>query len=148
MKNEQILTYRNLFENAVEFALFLDGIEASCSQESSAAFLYILDEDEPEPPEHGKDDIAKDMPLRSKVLEFLTDRTMREDDSNPLHRIMLTHGDRPLYVRALYMVRDFWWVEIEVRELTTPGQEESWAPDYETVLNIAYLKGSGQRIRR
>ena len=50
-------------------------------------------------------------------------------------------------MRALHLVRDFWWVEIEVRELTTPGQEESWGPDYETVLNIAYLKGNEQRIR-
>ena len=32
--------------------------------------------------------------------------------------------------------------------MPTPGQEESWAPDYETDLHIAYLKGSGQRIRK
>ena len=81
MKNEQILKYRNLFEKAAEFALFLDGIEATCSQESNAAFLYIEDEDEPESPEHREDDIARDIPLRSKVLrskvlEFLVDRTM------------------------------------------------------------------------
>ena len=69
------------------------------------------------------------------------------DESSPLHRMMLTHGDSSVFVRALHLVRDFWWVEIEVRELTTPGQEESWAPDYESVLNIAYLKGSGQRMR-
>ena len=28
MKNEQILKYRNIFEKAAEFAVFLDGIEA------------------------------------------------------------------------------------------------------------------------
>ena len=52
------------------------GIEATCSQESNAAFLYIQDEDEPEVPEHREDDIAWGIPLRSKVLEFLVDRTM------------------------------------------------------------------------
>ena len=50
-KNEQILKYRNLFEKAAEFALFLDGIEHSCSQGSDVAFLYIEDGDyEPENP--------------------------------------------------------------------------------------------------
>ena len=42
MKNEQALKYRNLFERAAGFPLFLDGIEATCSQESNAAFLYML----------------------------------------------------------------------------------------------------------
>ena len=60
--------------------------------------------------------------------------------------MMLTHGDRPVYVRAVHMVRGFWWAEIEVR-LPTAGQDESCAPDCGTVLNIAYLKGSGHRIR-
>ncbi len=147
MKNEQILKYRNLFEKAAEFAVFLDGIEAGCSQESNAAFLYIQEEDEPETPEHNENDFARNIPLRSKVLEFLVERTVMADESSPLQRMMLTYGDRPVYVRALHLVRDFWWVEIEVRELTTPGQEESWAPDYKTVLNIAYLKGSGQLMR-
>ena len=147
MKNEQILKYRNLFEKAAEFAVFLDGIEASCSRESNAAFLRIQYEEEPEGPEQSEDDIAKNIPLRSKVLESLVERTVMADESSPLHRMMLTHGDRPVYVRALHLVRDFWWVEIVVRELTTPGQEETWAPDYETALNIAYLKGSEQRIR-
>ena len=41
MKNEQILKYRNIFEKAAEFAVFLDGIEASCSRESNAAFPHI-----------------------------------------------------------------------------------------------------------
>ena len=144
MKNEQILKYRDLFEKAPEFAVFLDGIEASCSRESNAAFLRIQYEGEPGQRE---DDIAKNIPLRSKVLESLVERTVMADESSPLHRVMFTHGDRPEYVRALHLVRDFWWVEIEVRELTTPGQEESWGPDYETVLNIAYLKGNEQRIR-
>ena len=128
------------------------GIEATCSQESNAAFLYIQDEDEPEVPEHREDDIARGIPLRSKVLrskdlEFLVDRTMRLDESSPLHRMMLTHGDRPVYVRAVHMVRDFWWAEIEVK-LSTAGQDESCAPDYGTVQHIAYLKGGGQRIRQ
>ena len=147
MKNEQILKYRNLFEKAGEFALFLDGIEASCSRESGAAFLYMQDEDEPESQENREDDIAGYTALRSKVMQFLVDRILRGDADSPLHRMMLTHGERPVYVRALHLVRDFWWVEIEVRELPAPGQEDSWAPDYETVLNIAYLRGSGQRIR-
>ncbi len=131
MKNEQTLKYRNLFEKAAEFAVFLDGIEASCSQESNAAFLYIQDEDEDEPegPEQSEDDIAKNIPLRSKVLECLVERTVMADKSSPLQRMMLTYGDRPVYVRAMHLVRDFWWVEIEVRELTAPGQEETWAPD-------------------
>ena len=147
MRNEQILKYRNLFEKAAEFALFLDGIEASCSRESSAAFLYMQDEDEPESQDNKEDDIARDTALRSKVMEFLVDRILKGDSDSPLHKMLLTHGERPVYVRASHLVRDFWWVEIEVRELPAPGQEESWAPDYETVLNIAYLKGSGQRIR-
>ncbi len=59
----------------------MDGIEATCSKESNAAILYIQNEDEPEAPEHRQDDIARDTPLRlkvlrSKVLEFLVDRTM------------------------------------------------------------------------
>ena len=41
MENEQILKYRNLFEKAEEFAVFLDGIEASCSRGSNAAFMRI-----------------------------------------------------------------------------------------------------------
>ena len=147
MKNEQIMKYRNLFEKAAEFALFLDGIEASCSQESGAAFLNILDEDEQEIAERKDNVFDGDIALRSKVMEFLVDRTMTKGGSSPLHRMMLTHGDRPVYVRALHLVRDFWWVEIEVRELTTPDQEESWGPDYETALNIAYLKGNEQRIQ-
>ena len=148
MKNEQTLKYRNLFEKAAEFAVFLDEIEASCSQESNAAFLYIQeeDEDEPEGQEQSEDDIAKNIPLRSKVLECLVERTVMADKSGPLQRMMLTYGDRPVCVRALHLVRDFWWVEIEV-QVTTSGEEESWAPDYESVQNIAYLKGSGQRIR-
>ena len=147
MKNEQILKYRNLFEKAAEFALFLDGIEASCSRESNAAFLYIHDEDEPDAPEHRENDVAQDIPLRSKVLEFLVERTIRADESDSLHRMMLTHGDRPVYVRALHLVRDFWWEEIEVR-MPSAGREECWELDHETVLNIAYLKGSERRIRR
>lgn len=147
MKNEQILKYRNIFEKAAEFAVFLDGIEAGCSRESNAAFLRIQYEGEPEGPGQSEDDTAKNIPLRSKVLESLVERTVIADESSPLHRMMLTHGDRPVYVRALHLVREFWWVEIEVMELTTPGQEESGGPDYETVLNIAYLKGSEQRIR-
>ena len=146
MKNEQIMKYQNLFEKAAEFALFLDGIEASCSQESGAAFLKILDEDEQETPERKDHVFDGDIALRSKVTEFLVDRTMRRGGSSPLHRMMLTYGDRPVYVRALHLVRDFWWGEIEVR-VTTSGEEESWAPDYEIVQNIAYLKGSVQRIR-
>ena len=72
MKNEQALKYRNLLERAAGFPLFLDGIEATCSQESSAAFLYMQDEymqdeDEPETPEHRDDDIVRDIPLRSKL---------------------------------------------------------------------------------
>ena len=147
MKNEQTLKYRNLFEKAAEFALFLYGIEASCSQQSGAAFLNIQDENEQETPKRKDNVFDGDIALRSKVMECLVDRTMRKEGNSPLHRMMLTHGDRPVYVRALHLVRDFWWVEIEVRELTAPGQEETWAPDYETALNIAYLKGSGQRIR-
>ena len=111
MKNEQILKYRNLFEKAAEFAIFLDGIEASCSQESNAAFLYMQYEEEPEGPEQSEDDIARNIPLRSKVLESLVERTVRADESSPLHRMMPTHGDRPVYVRAPHMVRDFWWAE-------------------------------------
>ena len=81
MKNEQILRYRNLFEKEAEFVLILDGIEATCSKERNAAFLYIQDEDELEVPEHREDDIARGIPLRSKVLrskvlEFLVDRTI------------------------------------------------------------------------
>ena len=147
MKNEQILRYRNLFEKEAEFALLLDGIEATCSQETNEAFLYIQDEDEPEAPEHRQDDIARDIPLRlkvlrSKVLEFLVDRTLRSDETSPLHRMMLTHWDRPVYVRVVHVLRDFWWAEIEVR-LPTAGQDESCAPDCGTVQHIAYLKGGG-----
>ena len=83
MKNEQALKYRNLLERAAEFALFLDGIEATCSQESGAAFLYMQDEDEPETPEHRDDDIVRDIPLRSKVLEFLGDRILGEREAVP-----------------------------------------------------------------
>ena len=61
--------------------------------------------------------------------------------------MLLTYGERPVYVRASHLVRDFWWVEIEVRELPIPGEEERWDPDYETVLAIAYLKGSEQRYK-
>ena len=67
---------------------------------------------------------------------------MRSDESSPLHRMMLTHGDRPVYVWAVHMVRDFWWAEIELR-LPTARHDESCAPDCGTVQHIAYLKGGG-----
>ena len=89
MKNEQILKYRDLFEKAPEFAVFLDGIEASCSRESNAAFLRIQYEGEPGQRE---DDIAENIPLRSKALESLIERTVMADESSPLHRVMLTTG--------------------------------------------------------
>ena len=142
MRNEQILKYRNLFEKAGEFALFLDGIEASCSRESSAAFLYMQDEDEPESQDNKEDDIARDTALRSKVMEFLVDRILKGDSDSPLHKMLLTHGERPVYVRASHIVRDFWWVEMEVRELPAPGQEESWDPD-----PACRRRGLGSRLR-
>ena len=37
-----------------------------------------------------------------------------------MFKMLLTHGDRPEYVRALHTVRDFLWAEIEVR-LPTAG---------------------------
>lgn len=91
MKNEQALKYRNLFERAAGFPLFLDGIEATCSQESSAAFLYMQDEDEPETPEHRDDDIVRDIPPRSELLEFLGDRILGGEGGSPLHKMLLTH---------------------------------------------------------
>ena len=107
MRNEQILKYRNLFEKAAEFALFLDGIEDSCSRESGAAFLYMQDEDEPEYQDNKEDDIAGDTALRSKVMEFLVGRILKGDSDSPLHKMLLTHGERPVYVRASHLVRDF-----------------------------------------
>ena len=92
MKNEQILKYWDLFEKAPEFAVFLDGIEASCSRESSAAFLRMQYKGEPEGPGQSEDDTAKNIPLRSKVLESLVERTVMADESSPLHRMMLTTG--------------------------------------------------------
>ena len=84
--------------------------------------------------------------MRSKVLSLLVDRIQRTDEDSPLHRMLITHGDRPVYVRTAHMTRDFWWVEIEVR-VPPPVQQEESELDYHTVLNMAYLKGSGRRIR-
>ena len=131
-------------EKAAQFALFMDQIENSCSQESDAAFLYIGD-DETDTPEYEGGEIAGDARLRRKVLGMLIDCIQREDADSPLHRMMMTHGELSVYVRALHIIRDLWWVEIQVR-LPEPGEEESDG-EYETVLQIAYFKGSGQRIR-
>ena len=144
MKKAEVLSYRSLMEKAAEFELFMDRIESSCSRESNAAFLYLGD-NETDAAGHEGGEIAGDARLRRKVLAMLIDCIQREDANSPLHRMMMTHGELPVYVRALHIVRDFWYVEIQVR-LPEPGGEESDG-EHETVLHIAYFKGSGQRIR-
>lgn len=144
MRNEQILKYRNLFEKAAEFALFLDGIEDSCSRESGAAFLYMQDEDEPESQDNKEDDIARDTALRSKVMEFLVGRILKGDSDSPLHKMLLTHGERPVYVRASHLVRDFWLLKTYHADFNRQNGIE--VVDGPAAYALLRTDGSGARV--